>query len=71
MNFCRIFYPALPILSVGTASSQEALRYRYQFYDEEDGRIDVESHYLDYQFSWGEWGETSASLDWPDGGRRP
>ena len=62
MNFCRVFYPALPILSVGTASSQEALRYRYQFYDEEAGRIDVESHYLDYQFSWGEWGETSASL---------
>ena len=62
MNFRRVIYPALPILSVGTASSQEALRYRYQFYDEDAGRIDVESHYLDYQFSWGEWGETSASL---------
>ena len=62
MTFRRAFYPALPILSIGTASSQEALRYRYQFYDEEAGRIDVESHYVDYQFSWGVWVETSGSL---------
>jgi len=32
---------------------QDALRYKYQFYNEEDGRIDVESHYLDYDYSWG------------------
>jgi hypothetical protein len=59
MNFRRAFYPALPVLSVGTGSSQEVLRYRYQFYDEDAGRIDVESHYLDYEVA---WGKTSASL---------
>ena len=59
MIFRRALYPALPVLSIGTGSSQEALRYRYQFYDEDDGRIDVESHYLDYEIA---WGKTSASL---------
>ncbi|MEN8678740.1 MAG: DUF3570 domain-containing protein [Akkermansiaceae bacterium] len=59
MVFRRVLYPALPVFSVGTGSSQEALRYRYQFYDEDDGRIDVESHYLDYEIA---WGKTSASL---------
>lgn len=59
MVFRRALYPALPVLSIGTGSSQEVLRYRYQFYDEDDGRIDVESHYLDYKVS---WGKSSASL---------
>ncbi|MEN8785274.1 MAG: DUF3570 domain-containing protein [Akkermansiaceae bacterium] len=59
MIYRCVFYPALPVLSIGTGSSQEVLRYRYQFYDEDDGRIDVESNYLDYKVA---WGKSTASL---------
>ncbi len=45
---------ALPLVTVGSAGGQDLLRYRYQWYDEEDGRIDVESQYLDFEKSWGE-----------------
>lgn len=38
---------------VAPTHGQEALRYKFQLYDEEDGRIDVESHYLDYEHRWG------------------
>ena len=41
--------PAVPILSTGEAGGQDALRYRFQIYDEQDGRLDVQSHYLDYE----------------------
>ncbi|MFT6498098.1 MAG: hypothetical protein ACJAT6_000222 [Akkermansiaceae bacterium] len=59
MVFRRIVYPALPVLTMSSSYGQEILRYRFQLYDEEDGRIDVESHYLDYKHS---WGATTASL---------
>lgn len=53
------FFPAFPVLTLGTAAGQDALKYRFQIYNEEEGRIDVESHYLDYEHS---WGKTKASL---------
>ena len=53
------FSKVLPALFITPASGQDVLRYRYQLYDEQDGRIDVESHYLDYKHS---WGNSSASL---------
>lgn len=59
MVFRRIIFPALPVLTMGSSYGQDILRYRFQLYDEEDGRIDVESHYLDYKHS---WGRTSANL---------
>jgi len=59
MTFRHFFYPAVPVLTMGPAGGQDILRYRYQYYDEQDGRIDVESHYLDYEHR---WGATSASL---------
>ncbi len=59
MLFRYGLYPALPALTLGSASGQDALKYRFQFYDEEDGRIDVESHYLDYEHN---WGQSKASL---------
>jgi len=59
MQFRSVFYPALPALTLGAASGQDALKYRFQLYDEEDGRIDVESHYLDYEHR---WGKSKASL---------
>lgn len=43
----------LPAIAVTPGYGQDALRYKFQLYDEEDGRIDVESHYLDYEHSWG------------------
>ncbi|YCM42973.1 DUF3570 domain-containing protein [Verrucomicrobiaceae bacterium 227] len=42
----------LPVIAVTPGHGQDALRYRFQLYDEEDGRIEVESHYLDYQHQW-------------------
>ena len=49
----RHLFPALPLLATTTASDgQDILRYKFQFYDEQDGRIDVFSHYLDYKTSW-------------------
>jgi len=59
MKFFRLVFPVVPALSTGSSTGQDFLRYRFQLYDEEDGRIDVESHYLDYRHS---WGATSASL---------
>ncbi|MFT6575613.1 MAG: hypothetical protein ACJA16_003817, partial [Akkermansiaceae bacterium] len=59
MTFSRIVFPALPALTMGSSDGQDILRYRFQLYDEADGRIDVESHYLDYKHS---WGGTSANL---------
>lgn len=50
MRFRFAFFPAMVSTPV---YGQDALRYKYQFYNEEDGRIDVESHYLDYDYSWG------------------
>ena len=49
----RHLFPALPLLATTSASDgQDILRYKFQFYDEQDGRIDVFSHYLDYKTSW-------------------
>jgi hypothetical protein len=48
-----ILFPALPVLGVAGANGQDALRYRFQLYDEESGRLDVESHYLDLEHRWG------------------
>ena len=49
----RHLFPALPLLATTAASDgQDVLRYKFQFYDEQDGRIDVFSHYLDYKTSW-------------------
>jgi hypothetical protein len=59
VTFSRIVFPALPALTMGSSDGQDILRYRFQLYDEADGRIDVESHYLDYKHS---WGGTSANL---------
>lgn len=59
MRFRHFVYPALPVVTLGSSQGQDILRYRFQLYDEEDGRIDVESHYLDYKHS---WGATTASL---------
>ena len=42
----------LPVFAVVPAYGQDVLRYRFQLYDEQDGRIDVESHYLDYKHQW-------------------
>lgn len=59
MKFRCVFFPAVPALTIGSASGQDALKYRYQLYHEEDDRIEVESHYLDYKHS---WGKTKASV---------
>ena len=49
----RHLFPALPLLASTSASSgQDVLRYKFQYYDEQNGRIDVISHYLDYKHSW-------------------
>lgn len=45
----KYVFGALPILSTASSYGQDALKYRFQLYDEDDGRIDVESHYLDYR----------------------
>lgn len=52
----RKLFPALPLLASTSASEgQDVLRYKYQYYDEQDGRVDVQSHYLDYKHSFGDW----------------
>ncbi|MDB4435858.1 DUF3570 domain-containing protein [Akkermansiaceae bacterium] len=52
----RKLFPALPLLASTSASEgQDLLRYKYQYYDEQDGRVDVQSHYLDYRHSFGDW----------------
>ncbi|MEJ6635138.1 MAG: DUF3570 domain-containing protein [Akkermansiaceae bacterium] len=62
----RQLFPALPILATTTASDgQDVLRYKFQYYDEQDGRIDVFSHYLDYKTSWLQkngWDKTTFGL---------
>ena len=55
----KYVFGALPLLSTVSSYGQDALKYRFQLYDEEDGRIDVESHYLDYRL---EGESTSFSL---------
>ena len=55
----KYVFGALPVLSTVSSYGQDALKYRFQLYDEEDGRIDVESHYLDYRL---EGESTSFSL---------
>lgn len=45
----KYVFGALPLLSTASSYGQDALKYRFQLYDEEDGRIKVESHYLDYR----------------------
>ncbi len=59
MEFRSLFFPAFPALTVGAASGQDALKYRFQLYQEEGDRIGVESHYLDYEHR---WGKTKASV---------
>lgn len=49
----RHLFPVLPLLaSTSTGSGQDILRYKFQYYDEQNGRIDVISQYLDYKHSW-------------------
>ncbi|MDC0323446.1 DUF3570 domain-containing protein [Akkermansiaceae bacterium] len=62
----RQLFPALPLLATTTASDgQDVLRYKYQFYDEQNGRIDVQSQYFDYKTSWLQkdgWNKTTFGL---------
>lgn len=52
----RKLFPALPILATTSMSEgQDVLRYKYQYYDEQNGRVDVQSHYLDYEHSFIDW----------------
>jgi len=44
----RILF-SLTALAAGKGHAQDALRYRFQYYSEEDDRMDVVSHYLDYE----------------------
>ncbi|MEN8695299.1 MAG: DUF3570 domain-containing protein [Akkermansiaceae bacterium] len=49
-------FPAIPLLATSTTShGQDVLRYKYQYYDEQDGRVDVQSHYLDYKHTYVDW----------------
>ena len=49
MNLQKRIFASLPLLAIAKSHGQDILRYRFQYYDEEDGRIDVEAHYLDYK----------------------
>lgn len=52
----QCLFPALPLLATTTTGhGQDVLRYKYQYYDEQDGRVDVQSHYLDYQHTYVDW----------------
>lgn len=54
MSFVKKFaISVVPLASASSSQGQDFLRYRFQLYDEDDGRVDVESHYLDYQHSFG------------------
>lgn len=57
MSLHQKFFASLPLLSASESGAQDVLRYRGQIYDEEDGRMKVESHYLDYKHSF-EFGTT-------------
>jgi len=46
----RFLLPPLTLFGASQATGQDSLRYRFQFYDEQDGRVDVESHYLDLKY---------------------
>ncbi|MGJ8696702.1 MAG: DUF3570 domain-containing protein [Verrucomicrobiaceae bacterium] len=52
-------------MATSASEGQDVLRYKYQYYDEENGRIDVVSHYLDYKHSWLQsngWDKTTLGL---------
>ena len=52
----RTLFPALPLLATtSTGAGQDVLRTKYQYYDEQDGRVDVQSFYLDYKHSYVDW----------------
>ncbi|MEJ6719588.1 MAG: DUF3570 domain-containing protein [Akkermansiaceae bacterium] len=57
MSLQQKLFASLPLLSATKSDGQDILRYRGQIYDEEDERINVESHYLDYKHSF-EFGTT-------------
>jgi hypothetical protein len=46
-------FASLPLLIASKSDAQDVFRYRGQYYNEENGRIDVESHYLDYRHTFG------------------
>ncbi len=46
----RFLLPPLSLFMGGKSEGQNSVKYRFQLYDEEDGRIDVESHYLDLKY---------------------
>ena len=48
-NLPQRIFASLPLLAISKSDGQDVLRYRYQVYNEDDGRIDVEAHYLDYK----------------------
>ncbi len=49
MSFKHKLFVTLPVLAVAKGYGQEILRYRGQYYGEDDGRMEVESQYLDYK----------------------
>ncbi len=49
MSFQNKLFVSLPLLAIAKGHGQEILRYRAQYYGEDDGRMEVESHYLDYK----------------------
>lgn len=57
MSLSQKCFVSLPLLTISESGAQDALRYRGQIYDEEDGRMKVESHYLDYKHTF-EFGTT-------------
>ncbi len=46
----QLLLPSASFLALGKGNAQDVLRLRSQLYDEEGGRIDVESHYLDFKY---------------------
>ena len=53
MSLQQKLFASLPLLTAAKSDGQDILRYRGQIYNEENGRIDVESHYLDYKHTFG------------------
>jgi hypothetical protein len=49
MSLPQKCFVSLPLFAISESGAQDVLRYRGQIYDEEDGRMKVESHYLDYK----------------------
>jgi len=56
----QLLLPSISLFVAGKGLGQDALRYRFQWYDEDHGRMEVESHYLDLQY--GLTDETSLGL---------